>query len=124
VPTDDTTNPSHAAALKRVRRLAELLDTQFTLPGTPVRFGFDALLGLIPIAGDTAAGIMGLYPIFESRRLGVRWSIILKMLLNLGIDWLVGLIPLVDLIFDVVFKANVRNLELLERALEGAGDGR
>ncbi|MEM0984120.1 MAG: DUF4112 domain-containing protein [Planctomycetota bacterium] len=110
-------DPKKAAAIARARRLASVLDTQFTIPGTPIRFGLDPILGLLPVAGDTITAIMGLYPIFEARRLGVRWPVILKMLLNLGLDWLVGLIPLVDLIFDVAFKANVRNLKLLEEEL-------
>lgn len=104
--------------LKHIRYLANLLDARFRISFTNIRFGLDAIIGLIPVAGDTLTLIAGLYPLIEARRRGVRKRVILKMLLNLGIDWLVGLIPIADIVFDIAFKANIRNLRLLEEELE------
>ena len=103
--------------LTRVRCLADLLDQRFRIPGTSIRFGLDALIGVLPLAGDTITAVAALYPVAEAVRLGVRTSVIVRMLVNVGLDWLIGLIPLVDLIFDVAFKANMRNLHLLEREI-------
>ena len=105
----------------RAARLADLLDTTFTLPGTTIRFGFDAILGLIPGIGDTATTLIGMLILLDAKRLGVPKRVLLKMLGNLFLDWLVGLIPLIDIVFDVAYKANVRNLKLMEDALDGPG---
>lgn len=101
-----------------MRTLADLLDTKYRVPGTRIRFGLDAVLGLVPVLGDTATLVLGLYPVLEALRIGARKRIIAKMVGNLGIDWLVGLVPLLDVVLDVAFKANTRNLRLLEREME------
>ena len=106
-----------ARALWRARTLAYVLDTRYRVPGTSWRFGFDALIGIVPIAGDTLASVLSLYPILEGRRLHVRKRAIARMLLNVGVDWLVGLVPLVGFFFDAAYKANVKNLRVLEREL-------
>lgn len=105
------------AALDRSRRLADLLDQRFRAPGTRIRFGLDAIVGLIPVIGDTATLLIGLYPVAEGVRWGVRKRTIARMLWNLLFDWLIGLIPLIDIVLDVAFKANLRNARLLEREL-------
>jgi hypothetical protein len=104
-------------ALRRTRVLADLLDQHFRIPGTGIRFGYDAIIGLIPVIGDTATALIGLYPVFEARRLGLGKRIIARMLANLGIDWLIGLVPLIDVVLDVAYKANLKNARLLEQAL-------
>ncbi len=101
-----------------MRAVADLLDTKYHVPGTPIRFGFDAIVGLVPVVGDSATLLIGLYPVLEAVRAGARKRTLAKMLANLGIDWLLGLVPLVDLVLDVAFKANTRNLRLLERDIE------
>lgn len=121
-PNRGRPGPRPAAAdidttLMRVRLLADLLDQRFRIPGTSIRFGLDALIGVLPFVGDTVTAIAALYPVAEAVRLGVRGSVIVRMLVNVGFDWLIGLIPLVDLVFDVAFKANMRNLHLLEREM-------
>ena len=110
-----------SARLSRVRALADLLDTKYGVPGAPIRFGFDAILGVVPVVGDTATLLIGLYPVFEALRSRARKRTIARMLANLGIDWLLGLVPFLDLALDVAFKANTRNLRLLERELEVTG---
>lgn len=103
--------------LTRVRRLAHWLDSRFTLPGTSIRFGFDTLLGLLPVVGDTATAAVGLFPVVTAVKLGVRKRVVAHMLFNLGADWAIGLVPGVDLVLDTAFKANLRNARLLEKEL-------
>lgn len=91
------------------------MDTQFKVPGTQIRFGFDPILGLVPVVGDTVTALIGLYMIKEAKRLGAGTSMILKMVKNLAIDWVVGLVPGLDLILDTAVKAHTRNAELLQQ---------
>ena len=106
-----------ASALKRVRALGRLLDSRFAIPGTNVRFGLDALLGLIPGVGDLAAALPSLYLLFEARRLGMPAHILLRMAANILVDFAVGSVPVAGDVFDVLYKANQRNVRLLEREL-------
>jgi len=105
-------------AIARASRVADLLDRAFRLPGTSIRFGLDAIIGLVPVIGDSVTLGLGLYPVLEAVRLGVGPLVVARMLLNLGIDWLIGLVPLIDIVLDVAYKANVRNVHLLVEALE------
>lgn len=98
-------------------RLATLLDSQFSIPGTNFRFGLDGLLGLIPGIGDTIAMALSLIIVAEAVSRRVRKRVVALMLGNILLDWLIGLIPIVGDIFDVVYKANLRNLRLLEGEL-------
>ncbi|HEX7123066.1 MAG TPA: DUF4112 domain-containing protein [Gemmatimonadaceae bacterium] len=105
-------------ALSRARGLARLLDSAVRIPGTNIRFGIDAVLGLIPGMGDAAgAGLAG-YMILVAARLGAPPSVIVRMLGNVLIDMLVGAVPILGDLFDVGFKANLRNVTLVERYLE------
>lgn len=113
----DPEGVDHPRLLAHAHTLADLLDQQFTIPGTRIRYGYDALVGLIPGIGDTATAMVGLYIIVLARRAKVGKRTQLRMAANLGVDWLIGLIPIVDIVFDVAFKANVRNVKLLERDL-------
>ena len=97
-------------------RLARLLDTQFSVGG--IRFGWDSLIGLIPGVGDIATAAMALYPVYLAHRHGLgRWTQ-LKMLGNVGLDALVGAVPVAGDVFDLAFKANRRNLALFREAVE------
>lgn len=109
----ESSGPDAEAALRRVRRIATLLDSAFTLPGTRMRFGWDALLGIIPGA-DLITAIPALYILFEARRAKLPLSVLLRMAANILIDTLVGSIPLLGDAFDFAFKANERNLHLFE----------
>lgn len=106
-----------AEALEDLETLAKWFDDRFTVPGTQFRFGLDSIAGLIPGVGDTlTAGVSALL-VLRAKRLGVRNSLVLRMLSNVGVDWLVGSIPLVGDIFDFAFKANRKNIALLKREL-------
>lgn len=101
--------------MKRVDKLAELLDSRWKIPGTEWRIGLDGILGFIPGIGDTIGAAISSYLIYEAHQSGAPFHLILRMLFNLFIDWLVGLIPLVGDIFDIGWKANLRNAHLLRR---------
>jgi hypothetical protein len=101
--------------LERVRTLARAMDTAIRIPGTQVRFGLDSIVGLIPGAGDVASSVLSGYIVLASARLGVPPWVVVRMILNLGVDTLVGSVPLVGDLFDVGFRANMRNAALLER---------
>ena len=99
---------------RRIYRLARLLDSQFRIPGTGIRFGVDGIIGLIPGAGDTVTAAMAGYIIFEAWRMGVSKVTIGRMLGNVVIDLVIGAIPLIGDLFDIGFKANIRNVRVLE----------
>jgi len=102
--------------LESVDRLARLMDTEFEFAG--IHFGLDAIIGLIPVLGDSIAALIGLYPIYVAQQHKLGLLLRARMLLNLIIDWLIGIIPFIGDIADVGFKANIRNARLLRRALE------
>lgn len=99
--------------LRRMRGLERLMDTALRIPGTRFSFGADSLMGLIPGIGDFAGAAISLYIVNEARQLGVPNDKLLKMLLNIGFDAAAGSVPLVGDLFDVYFKSNRRNLELV-----------
>ena len=98
--------------------LARLLDSAFRIPFTRIRFGVDAIIGLIPGVGDVWGGIASAYIVLAAARRGAPKAVLLKMLFNIGVELLVGTIPVLGDLFDVTWKANVRNVGLLERHLE------
>ena len=101
----------------RVRALARLLDAAVRIPGTNVRFGLDAVLGRVPGLGDLAgAGLSG-YIILAAARMGAPAPVLLRMVLNVATETVVGAIPLLGDLFDVAWRANLRNTALLERHL-------
>ncbi|MEH6718299.1 MAG: DUF4112 domain-containing protein [Aurantimonas endophytica] len=106
-------HPDHVRRLRRVSRLARLMDTAIRIPGTGIRFGGDSVLGLIPGIGDLAGGAIGLYIVNEARQLGLPTSKIVKMLGNLGLDVVIGAVPLAGDVADVFFKAHRRNLNII-----------
>ncbi len=103
---------------RRLRRLAWLLDAQFRVPGTHVRFGVDALVGLVPGIGDVAGALVSGYIMLEALRMGASPSVLLRMGGNVALEVLVGTFPVLGDLFDVAFKANMRNVGLLERHLD------
>lgn len=101
--------------LDNARALARVLDTAIGIPGTKFRVGLDALLGLIPGAGDAvSAGLSG-YIVLAAARAGASRPVLLRMIGNVVFDTLVGSIPILGDLFDVAFRANSRNVALLER---------
>jgi hypothetical protein len=114
---------ANEAALAEIERLADLLDARYRIPGTSIRFGIDAILGLVPGLGDAASALPALYLIWRARQLGLPSSLIARMLGNVGLDTLVGSIPLAGSVFDVFFKANRRNNALVRRHIEARRSG-
>lgn len=110
--------------IRRLESIADLLDSRFRIPGTDIRFGLDALLGLIPGIGDGVSLLPALYLMMEAKKLGASKFLLTRMAMNVGIDWLVGTIPLLGDIFDVGFKANRRNIKLLRDTLAASSPSR
>lgn len=100
------------AAIERMRTVARIFDDLFEIPGTGFRIGLDPVLGAVPVVGDALSAGLSLYIVLESARLGVTFTTLLRMLANVTLDAAVGSIPVVGSVFDAVWKANKRNLEL------------
>jgi uncharacterized protein DUF4112 len=105
VPEDDR--------LRHLDNLSEILDSAFAIPGTRFRIGLDGILGLIPGIGDATGAALSIYLIFEAARLGLPLSTLLRMVGNIAIETVVGAIPIVGDIFDIAWKANMRNMALV-----------
>jgi hypothetical protein len=103
------------AHLERARSLARWLDDLVSVPGTRFRVGLDPLFSLVPVAGDGVSALFSGYLIVVGARLGVPPAVIAQMVLNVGLDLLVGIVPVLGDLFDMVWKSNRRNLALLER---------
>ena len=111
---------SREERIARLDALATLLDTAFIVPGTQIRFGLDALIGLVPGIGDAITTAISLYIVNEARALGAPPLLIARMVANVAFDGLVGAVPLVGDAFDVAFRANRRNMALLRGHLDTA----
>lgn len=98
-------------------RLARLLDSAFAIPGTNIRLGLDALVGLIPGGGDVVGAALSSGIVLMAMREGVPAPVLWRMVANIGIDALIGAVPLIGDLFDVAWKANTKNAELLDRYL-------
>jgi hypothetical protein len=107
--------PSHPPNLEALRRWAVLLDSAFRVPGTRIRFGLDALIGLVPGLGDLSAPAFAAVILVTAWRMRVPAIVQARMVLNAAIDMLIGLVPLLGDLVDIAWKANLRNLALLER---------
>jgi hypothetical protein len=107
--------PPNAETLDALRRYAVLLDSQFRVPGTNIRFGLDAIIGLIPGVGDISTPIFAGLLLLQGARMRLPLVVQARMVLNAAIDMLVGFIPILGDLVDIGFKANLRNLALLER---------
>ena len=108
-------SPGQAQRLLALRKLATWLDSAFAVPGTNYRVGLDPILGLVPGLGDLVSPIFTLGILWQGRDLGIPRVVQLRMLFNVAIDALLGAVPFVGDLFDFVWKANVKNLVLLER---------
>jgi hypothetical protein len=100
--------------IARLRRLAWLIDGAFRLPGSRFRFGLNSIIGLTPAAGDALLTAISLYVVYEARQLGVPKLKLVRMLKNVAIEAAAGAVPVLGDLFDVAFKANLRNLAILE----------
>ncbi|WP_029584331.1 DUF4112 domain-containing protein [Bradyrhizobium sp. URHD0069] len=111
-------NLTREQRLARLDALAKLLDVAFVVPGTNIRYGIDGLIGLIPVIGDIITTAISLWLVREARALGAPWHVTARMLSNVALDGVVGLVPLAGDAFDVMFRANVRNVRLLRRWMD------
>ena len=98
---------------KKAKFVAKLLDTQFNIAG--IKFGLDPIIDLIPYIGDAIGVLLSLYILNIAREVGVTRFDMMRMVLNIFIDFLLGFIPFLGALFDVVYKANIRNLAILEK---------
>jgi hypothetical protein len=108
-------------AVARMEALARLMDGAFVLPGTNICLGLDAIVGLVPVAGDVISGIISSYLIWEARQLGAPKWLIARMMANTLLDTTIGAIPVVGDAFDIFFRANMKNMALLRRHMEKRG---
>lgn len=103
---------------RRIEALEQLLEGMFELPVVGVRVGLDALLGLIPVAGDAITAAMGLYLVWEARNLGMpRWQL-WRMAGNVGVDTLLGAVPVAGDLFDLAYRSNSKNLKIIRKHLD------
>jgi hypothetical protein len=110
--------------LENFQRMARLLDSRFEIPGTKIRFGLDPLLSLIPLFGDLITLLVSAALIYQVSTRGASRNVVIKMMLNAGLDTLIGAIPLVGTVFDIFYRSNERNLRLLkEHYFEGKHQG-
>lgn len=104
--------------LTKLRRVSRILDNAIAIPGTKISFGLDPILGLLPGGGDTVTGGIAAYIVVEAARMGVPREVLWKMVSNILIDSFAGTVPVVGDIFDLGWKANLKNIELLEKHLD------
>ena len=112
---------TRAERIARIDRLANLLDTRFVIPFTKFRFGADSLIGLAPGIGDAVTVALSLYIVYEAHRLGAPKTVLARMLGNVAVDGVIGAVPVAGDVFDVMFRANRRNVRILRAHLEQDG---
>lgn len=107
-----------ASVRARVIAMERLLERSFSIPGTNIPVGLDAIIGLVPVVGDVIAGVMGAYIIWEAKNLGLpKWKLA-RMGANVLFDTAIGVIPLVGDAADLLFRSNTRNLRILLRHMD------
>jgi len=99
--------------IENLKNLAHIMDRAFTIPGTNIRMGVDSILGLLPVIGDTLSVAVSGYIFTFAKRAGVPWYKRAHMIWNIFVDWLIGIIPFIGDIFDIGFKANSKNVDII-----------
>ncbi|MEG3145507.1 DUF4112 domain-containing protein [Sphingomonas sp. RT2P30] len=107
-----------ASVRKRIEAMEHLLEGLFKIPGTNYKIGLDVLLDLIPVGGDVIGSLMGAWMVWEARNLGMSKMQMARMFGNVGVDFLLGLIPVVGAVPDALFRSNSRNLKIIKRHLD------
>jgi hypothetical protein len=115
---------SNEAILKRLRTLTNVLDNAIPIPGTPYSLGLDPLLGLIPAGGDIAGAALSAYIVVSAAKLGLPRESLVRMVLNILLEVVVGTVPVLGDLFDVAWKANVKNMELLDIHMKSPQKGK
>jgi hypothetical protein len=111
--------PPELRRLEALRNVARLLDSAFRIPGTTYRIGLDPILGFLPGFGDLVSPLFALAIVWNARTFGVPRIVVIRMLVNVAIDAVLGAVPLIGDLFDFTWKANSMNLALLERHAAG-----
>lgn len=111
-------NLTQEQRLARLDAIAKLLDVAFILPGTKIRYGIDGIVRLIPVVGDLIASAFSLWLVREARALGVPWHVTARMLANVALEGVVGIVPVAGDAFDVMFRANMRNMRILRHWID------
>lgn len=111
------TKETSTSAVRQLRQFSHVLDNAIRVPGTSYRIGLDPILGLIPGGGDVVGGVLSAYIMFKAFQMGVPRQVLTQMATNIALETLVGTVPVVGDVFDVAWKANVKNVELLETHL-------
>jgi hypothetical protein len=115
-----TAGMSHQERLDQVQFLARIMDEQFVVPGTRIRFGWDSILGLFPGLGDAITSAISLSIVHHAWQTGASPAMIGRMLANIGVDFVLGAVHLVGDALDFAWKANRKNARLLEQHLRGS----
>jgi hypothetical protein len=113
-----STEAQQRATLERLEKFSRFTDSSIGIPFTKFKIGAEAIIGLVPLVGDAAGLVLSSYVLLEAQRVGASKSVKLRMLRNMGIDFVGGLLPVVGDAFDAIFKANTRNTKLLKNYLE------
>ncbi|HEY9821518.1 MAG TPA: DUF4112 domain-containing protein [Candidatus Sericytochromatia bacterium] len=108
---------THVSSIRRLRRFSYLLDDVIRIPGTPFRFGIDPLLDVLPIGGDFLGTALSVYIVVEASRLGVPRATLVQMVSNILLDTVISTVPVLGTVVDATWKANSKNLKLLEEQL-------
>ena len=120
---DELIATTDEAALNRMRAVSKLMDDAVPIPGTNRSVGLDPLLSIDPSpVGDLVGGAVSLYIVAESANLGVPYTTLVKMLGNVAVDLGIGSVPVLGVLLDAVWKANERNLKLVEEYVEERSD--
>ncbi len=114
IPVPSSAGRRDSDQVARLRQLAGLLDSAVGIPGTKVRFGVDSLLGLVPGVGDLVGGVLSVFIVISAARLGASPALVARMLGNIAVDTAIGTVPVLGDLFDVGWKANLRNVSLIE----------
>jgi hypothetical protein len=118
IPVPSSAGRRDSDQVARLRQLAGLLDAAVGIPGTKVRFGLDSVLGLVPGVGDLVGGVLSVFIVISAARLGASPALVARMLGNIAVDTAIGTVPLLGDLFDVGWKANLRNVALIEEHVE------
>lgn len=104
--------------LERLRRLTRLMDTRWRIPFTRIPIGLDGIASVVPVAGDTVTAVVSAYIVMEAARFDLPKTLVARMVFNVLLDWAGGSVPVLGTVFDIAFKANRMNLNLLHEHLE------
>jgi hypothetical protein len=113
--------PGRRHAVDRLDFIARLLDTAFIVPGTNIRFGIEAIIRLMPGIGDAVASALSCVILIEAHRLGVPRAVLVRMIANVLLEGTAGAVPVVGDMFDIVFRANRRNIRILRDYMQREG---